>query len=173
MAKLPDSTKEAFRAIKEALRERIQLIEGSGKVWKRVRYADNLQQWLDIAAVEKVGQGEVLRIVLIYLAGFTRRQAEARQREITATFGVEVIHGYQDGTDEDNSTEAFEDFIGEIDEHLKTSDTLGFTDQSGNEVSLENISFNDENQGKPLYVDGVLSHRVTGSIEVKFRLCNF
>jgi hypothetical protein len=172
MAVLPNNTKEAFRDIKLAIGDHISNIDNIGKVWRRMRYADNLNQWLELAAVEKVAGVEVVRVVFIYLAGFTIEKAEFRQRKITATFSIEVIQGFEEGTDQDNSTDFFEGTLGDLEEAFSNDYALGFTDAASQPV--ENTPFAaapGENEGKPLYVDGVLSHRTIGSINVLFRLC--
>lgn len=172
MGVLTNNTADALQELKAAIAVHVENAENSGKTWTRIRYADNLGQWLELAAIEKVGGEEVLRVCFIYLAGFTSIRSEARQRRITATFSIEIIQQFQEGTDEDNSTLTFERLLGDLDEAFSSDTALGFTDAASQDV--ENGSFQanlGENEGKPQYVDGVLSHRIIGSLEVYFRLC--
>lgn len=172
MAELTNDTAGALQDIKAAIALHIENTDNSGKVWGRIRYADNLQQWLAIAAVEKVDGVEVVRVVFVYISGFTSERAEMRQRLITATYSIEVIQGFAEGTDEDNSTLTYERLLGDLETKFKSDEALGFTDPAGQTVLNGGFQANaGENEGKPVYVDGVLSHRCIGSIEVKFRMC--
>jgi hypothetical protein len=168
---LPNNTGDAFQAIKTAIKDRIEMIPTAGKTWSRIRYADNLNDWLQIAAIDTVAGEQVVRVVFVYLAGFSSRRAEARQREITATFGIEVIQGFFEGTDLENSTDIFEHLLGEIEMSFRDQMSLGFTDAASQEVANEPFNAQDDLNGKPVYVDGILAHRVTGELEVIFRLC--
>lgn len=173
MATLSNNMADALQEIKEAIAVHIENAENSGKTWTRIRYADNLGQWLDLAAIDPGGEGEqVLRVCFVYLAGFTTVKSEARQRRVTATFSIEIIQQFREGTDEDNSTLTFERLLGDIDEALSSDTALGFTDAASQDVENGYFQANPgENEGKPQYVDGVLSHRIVGSVEVNFRLC--
>lgn len=172
MATLPDNMPEALQAIKEAIAVHLENNANSGNVWRRIRYADNLQQWLSIAAVRPVGEAEVLRVCFIYLSGFTTERAEARQKRVTATFTIEVLQGFTEGTDEDNSTLIYEMYLGELWEMFKHDNSLGFTDVASQDV--ENLPLDiapGEDEGKPQFVDGVLAHRKLCTLTVYFRLC--
>lgn len=172
MATLADNTADALQEIKAAIAVHLLNAANSGNVWTRIRYADNLNQWLELAAVENEAGTDALRVAFIYLAGFTVEKAEFRQRRITATFSIEVIHGFVEGTDNANSTITFERLLGTLEEAFSSETSLGFTDPAGQDV--ENSPFNaptGENEGKPQYVDGVLAHRVIGSVNAMFRMC--
>lgn len=171
MAILPNNAGEAFIEIKKVIAERLEMLDTSGKVWRRFRYADNAGQWLEIASITEVAGTQVLRVIFVWLNGFTSQWVESRRREITATFNIEVIQQFVDGTDDDNSTDAYEKTLGDIDNLFKTQYSLGFTDPASQEVVNSPFSASDEQGGKPAYVDGILSHRVVGSIDAVFRLC--
>lgn len=172
MSVLSNTSKGAFRDLKAAILVHLQNTPGAGKSWERIRYADNLNQWLELAAVETVGGVDALRVAFCYLSGFTSIWSEARQRKITATFSIEVIHGFADGTDVDNSTLSYEDFIGDLADAFSTDTALGFTDAASQDVYNSPLSVPEgENEGKPVYVDGVLAHRATCSLTIEFRLC--
>ncbi len=168
---LTNSTGDALLEIKDAIKERILNLDNAGKVWRRIRYADNVNQWLELAAVTEIAGTQVIRVVFVYLAGFTSRRSEGRQREITATFAIEVIQGFFDGTDEENSTDINVKLLGDIEMSFRSPYSLGFTDPASQEVANEPFTAQDENEGKPVYVDGVLAHRTTGNLIVTFRVC--
>lgn len=172
MSTLTNNTADALQEIKAAIIEKIGFVDNSGKVWERIRYADNLNEWLAMSAVEPVAGVDALRVIFVYLSGFTTERAEFRQRRITATYAIEVIQGFVDGTDEDNSTLIYERLLGDLEDIFSKDDSLGFTDPASQ--SVENAGFNanpGENEGKPVYIDGVLGHRCTGTLEVYFRMC--
>lgn len=172
MAELRNNMADALQDIKDAIENHVVNTPNSGNVHKRIRYADNLNQWLELAAVEKVDGTDVLRVVFVYLSGFTSIRSEFRQNYVTATYSMEIIQGFADGSDEDNSTLTFERFLGDVWEAMSSETSLGFTDAASQDVDNLPPQFPlGENEGKPQYVDGVLAHRVIGSIEVHFRLC--
>lgn len=172
MSTLPNNTADALQDIKAAIALHISNAPNSGNTWTRIRYADNLNQWLELASVEKVAGVGVLRVAFIYLSGFTTERAEFRTRRITATYSIEVIQGFDDGTDEDNSTLTYERLLGDLEEAFSSDNALGFTDAASQDVENGGFQANPgESEGKPQYVDGILAHRMTGSLEVKFRVC--
>jgi hypothetical protein len=167
---LPNTVKGAFKAIKERLNTRISSIEGAGKVWTRMRYADNFKQWLEKSTVLEVSGRNALRVIFIYLATWQGDEGEARNRKIKASFGVEVIQQFVEGTDDDNSTQIYEDFCGDMCEIFLDSDGLAFVDAAGNYAD-NSIITGGETNGRPEFVDGVLAHRRVCSIDVTFRIC--
>lgn len=172
MANLTNNAADALQEVKAAIALHIENAPNSGRIWQRIRYADNLNKWLELATVEKVEGVGVVRVVFVYLSGFSTARAEFRQRQITATYSIEVIQGFYEGTDEDNSTLTYERLLGDLETAFKNDDCLGFTDAVSQAVENGGFQANPgENEGKPVYVDGVLSHRMIGSLEVKFRIC--
>ncbi len=175
MSILPNNTKDCFKAIKTALKEKIAGVY-LGKSWERMRYADNLNQWLELAAVELPGSNEKrLRVIFIYLADFSSERAEARTTKVTATYAFEIIEQFRpEGTDEDNSTLDFESVLGDLVDLFLPEESLGFTDAASQEIwngSLKGDGSGEQGGGKPVYVDGILAHRKTCSLDVTFRVC--
>lgn len=176
MAELPNTTKECFKEIKGAITSRIASLEIERKVYERLRYADNINQWVDIAAVtvgETVEKEESrLRVIFVYLSDFRTAKKENRFSSITATFAIEVIYGFNEGTDADNSTLDFENELGEINDLFLDEDALGFTDISGNVVLSSPLTGEPDGiPGATQYIDGVLAHRKILTLEVMFRIC--
>jgi hypothetical protein len=170
MAILPNTTKECFQAIKDAIRDKIATLPGDRKTYNRMRYADNLGQWVSIAAVTIDGESR-LQTIFIYLSDFATARKEARLSSITASFSIEVIYQFREGDEDDNSTLSFENELGDINDLFLDEVSLGFTDTSSNPVlNLPITGEPDENRGSPVYVDGVLAHRKILTLEVTFRL---
>lgn len=167
---LPNTVKGAFRAIKERLKTRVGQTDGAGMVWTRMRYADNMKQWLEKSTVIQVDGRNALRVIFIYLSTWDREGAEVRNRKIKASYGIEVIQQFVEGTDEENSTQDFEDFCGDLADTFLDSDSLAFVDAAGNYADNSLLTGGDTN-GRPEYVDGVLAHRRLCSIDVTFRIC--
>lgn len=169
---LTNSTGEAIRTIKTAIKEKFETIEGAGKVWKRYRFANGLEEWLKLAVVESDAGVEALRVVFVYLQTWDGVAGEtARSKKITATIGVEIVFGFFDGSDEINSTELFEDYMGAAVDKFLDDKSLGFTDANGYEVTNSILRGETEGEGKPVVLDGVLSHRQVCSIDVTFTRC--
>lgn len=172
MAVLTNNTADALQEIKAAIADHVTNTDNSGNVWTRIRYADNLQQWLALAAIRPIGGLEVVRVCFVYLTGFSTDKVEFRQRKITATFAIEIIQSFIDGTDGDNSTMIYERFLGSLEEAFSQDQALGFTDAASQEVTNSSIqAAPGENEGKPVYVDGILAHRSTATISIEFRMC--
>ncbi len=168
MAELDKSSvKTAFRGVKGAIAAKVELVPGSGKVWPRIRYANDLKEWLEIAAVERVAGIQVLRAVFIYLRGFETTRVEGCKRLYKPNYSIEIVQAFEDGTDEDNSTARFEDFLGDVAESFGKDLYLGFT--SGEEVTHDEIQAG-EGDGRPEWVDAVLAHRKTLTLAVGFKI---
>ena len=172
MATLSNNAAGAFQDIREAIVNKLEALSRAGKVWGRVRYADNLEQWLELAAIDDGAGLDELRVSFVYLNSFTTERSEARQNRVSAVFTIEIIQGFYDGDDNSNSSLTFESFIGDIWDAFKDSESLGFTDQAGQAVENDPISVQTaDNEGRPSYVDGVLSHRIVLNLPLAFRLC--
>lgn len=172
MSVLPNDTAPALQDIKAAIVNHVTNTNNSGNVWERIRYADNLNQWLELAAVVPLGGTQVVRVCFVWLSGLTTEKVEFRQRKITATYSIEIIQGFADGDGSSNSTLTYENLLGDLEKKFSRDDCLGFTDPASQAV--ENGGFNanpGENEGKPVYVDGILAHRTTGTVQVMFRQC--
>jgi hypothetical protein len=162
------SLKTALRGIKTNLVEIVGLIEGGGKILPRMRYANDVGEWLKIAAIERVAGVQVIRCVFIYQAGWATSPAEGHNDLISPTYAIEVIQGFEDGTDEDNSTIRYEDFTADLIERFLKDRNLGFTE--GTEVRHEGLQ-GTEGDGRPEYVDTVLAHRKVCTISPQFKFC--
>lgn len=173
MSLLAGSLDQALTQTKTAIVERINNISGAtGIVWERIRYADNLSQWLELAAVTLPSGKQVLRVVFVYLSGFVSDKVEFGTKKITATYTLEVIHQFDDGDNNENSTKTFEQYLGSLWEGFDNDNALGFTDVVGQDVENTPLQVPPaDDGGKPQYVDGVLAHRKECSIDIIFRLC--
>lgn len=170
MSILPNNSADAIQAIKEAVKERIVNLDGHRKVYTRFRYADNLNQWLDVAGVV-IDEKSVLRVIFIYISDIRTEKKEARQNTVTLEISLEIVFQFNEGSDADNSTLAFETEIGNLNDIFRREEALGFTDASSSPVintPLRGITGED---ARPQYVDGVLAHRKILTFDVSFRLC--
>lgn len=169
MSVLPNKSKDCFRAIKAAIAEQIAALEGARQIHTRNRYADNLDQWIELAAVT-IGEESRLQVIFVYLADFRTAKKQFGTNDITAQFIIEVVFGFREGTDLDNSTLAFEDELGNINDLFLDEEALGFTDVSSNPVLNNPIAGDPATGQAPEYVDGVLAHRKLLTLEVTFRI---
>lgn len=168
---LGNTSKDCFRQIKTAIQGKIAALPGDRKTYTRMRYADNLNQWLEIAAVVIEDESR-LQVVFIYLADFSTARKESRMNSVTATYAIEVVYQFREGDDLDNSTQTFEDALGDINDLFLDEEALGFADFNGNPVlNLPLTGEPGDGGARPQYVDGVLAHRKILNLEVTFRLC--
>ena len=171
MSVLPNTTKHCFRGIKAAIAERIAGISENRNTYSRFLYADNINQWVEVAAVS-IGGESVLRAIFIYLSDFSTSKKENGYNSITANYQIEVVYGHIPGDDNNNSTQDFEDELGGINDLFLDEEALGFTDSSSNPVLNSPITGEPGDGGaRPQYIDGVLAHRKILNLEVVFRLC--
>lgn len=169
MSALSNHIKAAKTEILTVLVEMTGYITGAGLVWGRMRYADNLKQWADITSPVSVAGVQSMRCCFIYENTFRGEFAEARTNKITVSYSWEIIHQFIDGTDEQNSTQDFNDFCGDLMEMLVDAQSLPFTDYTTNPV-FNTIPDGGESDGKPVLVDGLLAHRRIMSFDVTFRI---
>lgn len=166
---LPNNTGAAVQALKDRIKEKLESTGGAGKVYKRIRYAEDLAQWMQLAAVNASPGVDVLRCAFIYFVGWETAPAECKSTLLSPVFGIEIIQQYIDGTDEANSTLDYENFLCALIDSFKSDLNLGFTE--GKDLSHEGLQGPEgAGEGRPEYVDGVLSHRKIITLTVHFRI---
>lgn len=172
MSQLPNDIKEANQEIKDAVAERCQSVPEFGKVWKRIRYADNLAQFLALSTIPGEDAPEQIRMLAITIEDVGTERTESRRVAVTVVFNIEFIQSYYDGTDEANSTIDFENAIGELIDVFLPEESLGFTDQAQDTVLNTPVTgISGEGGGFPEVVSGCLCHRKVMQLSVTYRVC--
>lgn len=163
------TTKAALRQIGTRLKEKVEAQPGAGKVWNRIRYAVDLPTWKKIATVKKVNKVTVIRCAFIYFTGWTTSPAECRTTLLQPNFAIEIIQGYEDGTDADNSTLVYQDFLADLIDSFNRDKELGFTGEGAAGVLHTGLQ-GSGGDGRPEWVDGILAHRKVCNIQVNFHI---
>lgn len=169
---MPELSKDPTIAepqLRSRLEEVCKTFPESGKVWPRIRYANDVADWVAKATVKlEAGGADITRVTFIYLSGFRVVDApEARAKLVTLTYSLEVIHRFIDGEGINNSTVTFDGYLMKLLNHFNRDLTLGFT-QGSSDVSQTGLQGLDSD-GRPEYVDGILSHRLIPTLDVTFR----
>jgi hypothetical protein len=167
MAQLDTTTlRSAFSGIKGAIYTAVGQVPEAGKVHNRIRYAADVPTWLDLTKIERIAGVEVIRCAFVYYQDHTSNRAECKTRLYQVIYGIEVIHAFEDGTDEDSSTSRFEGFIADLSERIDRDEYLGFTD--GTEVTHLGLQ-GGGGDGRPAVVDGIFAHRKVLTLTAQFK----
>jgi hypothetical protein len=169
MAELDTTTLDVSLAqIKGYLIETFKMFPGVGNVWNRIRFANDYNEWTKIALLQRDAPlPPVLRAVFVYLSGFSDSRS-GKNVTVQASYGIEVVQGFEDGTDDSNSTATYEAFLGKALDHFTRDLYLGFT--TGTEVTHTGLQ-GEGGDGRPVDVDGLLAHRKVLSITAIFTVC--